>query len=140
MPASWKPAISDITDQIAEEQSKIDFIQKRRQWVSRPLPMAQPIPTMPVPSIQQGVFPSSQNKYIPPHLPSDEEVQQLTTQGVIQPNELSGLPKMGEAEQANTPLWQKGINAFTAPFNWVSENVTEPFGAIATSPFTSSEG
>ncbi len=31
----------------------------------------------------------------------------------------------------------KAWNAFNVPFNWIGENVTEPFGAVVTSPFTS---
>ncbi len=36
---------------------------------------------------------------------------------------------------ATTPL-QKGLNVFNAPFQWIGEHITEPFGAVATAPFT----
>jgi len=42
-------------------------------------------------------------------------------------------PKKEEKESGGNPL----LNAFNAPFNWIGEHITEPFGAIVTSPFTS---
>ena len=38
--------------------------------------------------------------------------------------------------QRDIPLWQKAVSTVTKPFQWVQENVTEPFAAMATSPFT----
>ena len=38
--------------------------------------------------------------------------------------------------QGDMPLWQKGLQTVSAPFNWISRNITEPFAAVATAPFT----
>jgi len=52
-------------------------------------------------------------------------------------NQSQGAPQTQvQAPQQPTSLPQKALNTFMAPFNWIGENITEPFGAIVTSPFT----
>ena len=41
-------------------------------------------------------------------------------------------------QQSDIPLWKRALSTATSPFRWISENVTEPFGTIVTSPFTPS--
>lgn len=36
------------------------------------------------------------------------------------------------------PLWQRALTTATAPFRWIEEKITQPFGAVVTSPFTPS--
>lgn len=38
--------------------------------------------------------------------------------------------------QGQTPWWSKAASTVTAPFRWIGENVTEPFGAAVTAPWT----
>ncbi len=37
-----------------------------------------------------------------------------------------------------TPLWQKGLQIFGAPFQWLQEKAIEPFASVVTSPFSPS--
>lgn len=53
--------------------------------------------------------------------------------------ELSGIFQQREIpKRKEPPLWQKGLQTVGAPFQWISENITQPFGALVTSPFTPS--
>ncbi len=36
------------------------------------------------------------------------------------------------------PPWQRGLQTVNAPFDWISRNITQPFGAVVTSGFTPS--
>lgn len=56
-------------------------------------------------------------------------------------SQLSGIPELsnitGTAPVYDEPsFWGKVGSAVTAPFRWIGENVTEPFGAAALAPFT----
>ncbi len=39
-------------------------------------------------------------------------------------------------KQPDIPLWQRGLSAVAAPFEYISENVTKPFASIVSAPFT----
>ncbi len=50
-------------------------------------------------------------------------------------------PKLGKQEpemgiKSDVPLWQKGLQAFGAPFQWVQEKAIEPFASVVTAPFS----
>lgn len=60
---------------------------------------------------------------------------------------LSGIPELSDVVgrpaqpqqaigQTDIPFWQKALSTVTAPFRWIEEEVTKPFGAIVTSPWT----
>ncbi len=143
MPVNWKPVTSRLEELIAEEQAKIDAV-KRQQWQLGTLsqtaqPMTQTIPQETIPTYTQPQLPTT---YTPPHLPTDDEIQQITQQGIMLAPTATITATTPTTPQApvETSLLQKGLETFTAPFNWVSENITEPFGAVVTSPFTSPEG
>ncbi len=48
--------------------------------------------------------------------------------------ELAQQPQ--EVPKEETPFWQQALSTATAPFRWIEENVTQPFGAVVTSPWT----
>ena len=41
-------------------------------------------------------------------------------------------------EKQETPLWMRGLQTATEPFRWIERNITQPFGAAVTAPFTPS--
>ncbi len=64
---------------------------------------------------------------------------------------LSGIPELSDIlgqptlisktkqitqEQPKPALWQKGLQAFGAPFQWLQEKAIEPFASVATAPFS----
>ena len=139
MPVGWRPKTSRLEELIAEEQAKIDAMRsERQQWQPETLPQ---IPTQPtVPTMPQTVTPTpSPITYIPPHLPTDDEVQQVVAQ-IGQGNAVTPAISPTSQSPAETSLLQKGIQTFTAPLQWIGEHITEPFGAVVASPFTSPEG
>lgn len=54
-----------------------------------------------------------------------------------QPAQQREQPRTLTTEQ-EIPLWQRALSTATAPFRWIEQNITQPFGAVVTSPFTPS--
>ena len=149
MPVGWQAKTDKIQQLIAEEQAKIDAIQPKREWRAQPLSQ---IPEISIPPRPQFRLPAPElpvsEDYTPPQLPNMGNIipdmgnqTRLPVSADYQPPQLPNVSQQSTTQPTpETPLWQKGLNTFTAPFDWVSKNITEPFGAVVTSPFTSPEG
>ncbi len=52
------------------------------------------------------------------------------------PSAITKPQQVPQVKPEELPLWQKGLQTFNVPFQWISQNITEPFGAVVASPFT----
>lgn len=66
-------------------------------------------------------------------IPEIEDITGTSTEDVTRFSEWERT-----APKEDIPLWQSALSTLTAPFRWFEEHVTEPFGAVVTSPFTPS--
>jgi predicted GNAT family acetyltransferase len=81
-------------------------------------------------------------------LPEEEKQKTFSAMsGIPELKDITGTPdtvsrfsewERGLTPETEIPLWQSALSTVTAPFRWFEEHVTQPFGAIATSPFTPS--
>ncbi len=134
MPVGWQPVTTRLEELIAEEQAKIDAIKSK--WQPEPLPIESvtPVETETTWQLPQYAPPELPTTYTPPKMPTDEQVQQLTTQMGIkkEPAAIIGIPEPTIAQTtAETPFWQRALQIFSAPFEWVDENIIKPGEALA---------
>jgi len=139
-PVDWRPKTTKWEELIAEEQAKIAAIQSEQQWQAEPLPQ-RPIAQT---AVQETAPPLAQPQlqgYTPPQMPTDDEVQRVATQFGVQRETVRETPTpltvpltaplaSPKPEQVNVPFWQRALQVFSAPFEWVEENIIKPGLAV----------
>ncbi|KKM27344.1 hypothetical protein LCGC14_1575680, partial [marine sediment metagenome] len=114
-----------------------EIFARRRAELGRRIPVGRPpFPWMPPvsPSFPQQLpvqppFPSgfAQPPFTPPQIPPtafEPQFQPPLAQKPIQ-------PKQPEPQKVTVPLWQRALQVFGAPFDWVDENIIKPGLALA---------
>ncbi len=151
MPIGWKSVTSKIEEAIAEEQAKIDAVQSKRQWRARPVSPVETVSeapttqTLPVsvdyqsPQLPEQLPVSAD--YTPPQLPNMRQWQTPRQTAVMErPVSIQKpepvltaqvIPKAPKETPVSVPFWQRALQVFAAPFDWVSETLIKPIEATA---------
>ncbi len=123
MPVDWIPKLKSVETQIIEEETRLWNLKTEPTPQSvvpdRPLwqPTFQPdLPqTLPAPAIPPAIAPS-QRRVVSP---------------VVETPEIDEIERIAEEAPANIPFWQRALQVFAAPFNWVDETIIRPGLAVA---------
>jgi len=120
MAIGWIPKTDILAAQIQEEITKLQA--KRRPQFTLPRltpPSDEPvIPAMPDwTQPQQTAMPSWAQTFQAP-----------APQPMVEPRQIAQpvVPKVEETKPEGVPFWQRALQVFTAPFDWVDENIIKP--------------
>lgn len=123
MPVAWRPEITKIEQLIQAEEARILKLREQPSVWTPPeeevAPEAQtffPETTLP----QQTQWrPEQETEYPAFYAPISEPVAPPTAKPAL-------VEKAEKEEPISIPFWQRGLQVFAAPFNWVDENVIKP--------------
>ena len=130
MPLGWQPRTTKIEERIAEGRARLEAL-KLQRTITEPeapawLPAEQafselpPLQTYREPQPSPAWFPTEQ--YMPERIPAYQEIPQPITR----PRALPIVKPKLEAEPVTVPFWQRALQVFSAPFEWVDEYVIKP--------------
>lgn len=122
MSVAWTPKRLTIEDELSQEIGRIAALKAQRDAILTPPPaFMQTMPPVMEPVQQEPMGMT----YAPPVIqPTPQPMvipqmqQQVTRQQVATPE-----PK---DERLEVPLWERALQVFGAPFNWVDENIIKP--------------
>ena len=116
MPITWFPKRRTIEDAIAEEQAKIEALRVQRQApiIEKKVPVPEEVeePTPWQPTYEPTPQPSE--AWMPP--------QAITPPT---PMPIKVKPEI-KKEPISVPFWQRALQVFTAPFEWVDDYIIKP--------------
>ena len=122
----WVPKVKTLEDQIAEEEERIELArQKSFSFLeASTIPQWQPPEVKPTPDLWQPEAPAWQapSWQIPEFTPAVEK-----------PILLPSIPQEKPApkpEPISVPFWQRALQIFAAPFQWIDENIIRPGLAV----------
>tara|TARA_Y100000310_G_scaffold144390_1_gene143634 strand:+ start:8073 stop:11333 length:3261 start_codon:yes stop_codon:yes gene_type:complete len=127
MPIGWKPKSSRIQQLITEEEARIELLrQKRGEQVSETAPIWSPsMAEAPTPSRFESIFPQA----IAPvrRIPS---APTAVMEAPIPRAPITPAKVTPEEPKEPVSFWQRALQVFTAPFEWVDENILKPGLAV----------
>ena len=111
--ALWQPDNKLIGD-VAEEEFLSAWRPTKSRWEPSPIDISQ---TVAVPEEQRSVRQPMQRTFEP----SVEELQQIA------------LGQPAKEEKVSVPFWQRALELFAAPFEWIDETIIKPtLGVVGT--------
>ena len=143
MPA-WVPETDKLAEDIERERIRLAFLQEKA-WGTPPVaepvtpmpwnPAPQTTPPQPTqPLYPQAPQPPRQSIYRPPVAEPISQTQQFAPQQTIQQIAPQAIPTTKTIEPLPEPpkekFWQRALEVFTAPFEWVDDYIIKPALAI----------
>ena len=137
MPVGWKPKESRLEQLIAEEEARIETLRQKRfgattqveplepQYDPGITPLWEPSPDLPPPPSYPESIPWLSESTTTNAL---AEAPLVTAPAEIKP---AVEPIPSPPETAPVPFWQRALQVFTAPFEWVDENIIKPTLSLA---------
>jgi hypothetical protein len=146
----WIPKVSKIEQEIEKEKLRLELQQEASQEVLQSIPEPLPTPTQPIAPVWTPpitpTFETAQQPTFEPFQFAPEEPRQWMTQEVFAPQPVvQNVPQPQPVVSTATavkptakkapaiPFWQRALEVFSAPFNWVDETIIKPaLGTVAT--------
>ncbi len=116
MPVGWIAKRSTVQEEIAEELARIEAL---RTQGTVELPEREEF--VPTEGIPQEISPLSQTRLWQPQAFSPTPIAPP-----IAPPVAPTVKKITEPEEVSVPFWQRALQVFTAPFEWIDETVIKP--------------
>ena len=116
MPVDWLPKRQTISEEIVQEEWETQKVKGAPVWVPPP-------PMQPIQPIAEEVAQPPAQPPIQPPAP------------IVQPLAQPVIPEVEAIQEPEAPLpfWQRALQVFTAPFEWIDENLIRPgLGTVGT--------
>ncbi len=134
----WIPKTTKLTQQIAAEKAKADLEYELSQWQLQslqPSPINWQAPEVPQ-EVPQWMSPPSNTltSNTLPYMEPSPVMQEFTPRRVVSP--IAETPQIVEQtappkeKELKVPFWQRALQVFSAPFEWVDEYAIKPALAL----------
>jgi len=135
-PAGWRPTTDRLSQLIAEEEARIEALRQKKQVAVETFQPETTAPLWQVPTEQQPSFISQEQ--IPYTWSPEGNLPMVLPQ--VQTPIPTAIPEVGKIipkvevkpteQPIQVPFWQRALQIFGAPFEWVDENIIQPGWAI----------
>ncbi len=125
-PVSWLPKRRTLEQDLAEELARLEAIQPQEPLISETMPEAEPRGWQPMAQLAQPVAQEWMPSRMPTAQPSVPQIQALPL-----PQQILTL----QPEVVPEPWYKAIVEKIAVPFEWIKENLEEPWAEMITAPF-----